>query len=65
MDKLGLTRKYDARVHEANTRELAASLARISSNGHGQSEVGRIAKQTVLACFAGTALRALEYNQKR
>ena len=57
MDGLGLTtRKDDARVHEANMRELAASLAWISLNGHGQTdgqtEVEHIAKQTVLACFA-------------
>ena len=39
---------------EADTRKLAASLSQISLNGYGQTEVGYIAKQTVLACFAGT-----------
>ena len=54
LDELGLTQKKDAEVHKANSRELAASLASISSNGQGNTEIGRIARQTVMACFAGT-----------
>ena len=53
LHELGLMGKEDAEVHEANnSRELSASLALISSNGQGNTEIGRIAKQTVTACFA-------------
>ena len=76
LDELGLTQKEDAKVHKANPRELAASLALIPSNGQGKTEIGRIAKQTVMACFAGTgehsshvpvklALRILGYDVTR
>ena len=52
--ELGLMWKEDAEVHKANSRELSASLALISSNGQGNTEIGRIAKQTVLSCFTDT-----------
>ena len=54
LHELGLMWKEDAEVYKANSRELSASLALISSNGQGNTEIGRIAKQTVMACFAGT-----------
>ena len=51
-------------MHKAYSRKLSALLALISSNGQGDTEIGRIAKRTVMACFAGTRERSAHASLK-